>query len=189
MILNTSIYYFWHTDQFNYFSWNARIWRDSLKILLKKQCKSAVCCTRLKCVPWSTHSDRIQQPASSRTSLQQKRRTDFIYIASYIKRTDGNYSPMNFGHIRKPFLHFSADTKQTRVLHYISVREEEKGSVFKGPHEDTECQNSGPSGDLTYSLDSEMSTYKNKSEIAPSLNLFILLILFIFSSCIKLIIK
>jgi len=108
--------------------------------------QSAVCCTRLKCVPWSTHSDRIQQPASNRTSLQQKRRTDYIYIyiyiASYIKRTDGNYSPMNFGHVREPFLHFSADTKQTRVLHYVSVREEEKGSVFKGPHEDTECQNS-----------------------------------------------
>jgi len=91
---------------------------------------------------------------------------------------------MNFGHVWEPFLHFSADTKQTRVLHYVSVKEEEKGSVFKGPHEGTECQNSGPSGDLTYSLDSEIPTYKNKSEIAPSLNLFILLILF--SSCIKL---
>jgi len=60
------------------------------------------------------------------------------------------------------------------------LREEEKGSVFKGPHEDTECQNSGPPRDLTYSLDSEIPTYKNK-EIAPSLNLFILLILFSFA--------
>jgi len=91
---------------------------------------------------------------------------------------------MNFGHVWEPFLHFSADTKQTRVLHYVSVREEEKGSVFKGPHKSTECQNSGLPRDLTYSLNSEISTYKNKSEIAQFAH-FIYLAYFIFV-CIKL---
>ncbi|KYN14337.1 hypothetical protein ALC57_13504 [Trachymyrmex cornetzi] len=57
-------------------------------------------------------------------------------LALPIERADGNYNPINFGHTREYFLHFSADTKQTRILHYVGIREakRKRKDPFSGVH-------------------------------------------------------
>ena len=67
-------------------------------------------------------------------------------LALCIERADGNYNnPINFGHTREYFLHFSTDTKQTHILHYVNIREakRKRKDPFSRVHRRVRlCQNS-----------------------------------------------